>query len=153
MGPVGGHRTQDKPYDLKTPLMKIDGHCPGGAIAFEAEADSTAVTICNCADCRKPGGPAFRANVAAAAESFVLLRGTPESFIQIAESSNKRRHALCSECGTPIYACAVEDPPSCTLRIGTGTRRAAFAPKRQIWRRSARAWVDGLAGIPASERG
>jgi hypothetical protein len=30
---------------------------------------------------------------------------------------------------------------------------AAFALKRQIWRRSALDWVDGLAAVPASEKG
>ena len=40
-----------------------------------------------------------------------------------------------------------------TLRIGTITQRAAFTPKRQIWRRSALDWVDQLAAVPGTEKG
>jgi len=44
--------------------------------------------------------------------------------IKTAESSNKRLHAFCGNCGTPIYACAVDNPQSYGLRIGTITQRA-----------------------------
>jgi Glutathione-dependent formaldehyde-activating enzyme len=58
----------------------------------------------------------------------------------------------CQNCGTPIYACAVDNPQVYALRVGTITQRAAFEPQRQGWRRSALGWVDGLAGVPATEK-
>lgn len=88
--------------------MKIDGHCHCGRISFEAEVDPTSVTICHCADCQRLTGSAFRANIVAPAAQFVL-RGTPRSYVKTAESGNQRRHAFCGDCGTPIYACAMED--------------------------------------------
>ena len=133
--------------------MKIDGRCHCGEISFEAEVDPGAVTICHCTDCQKLTGSAFRANVSAPAAQFVLRTGTPKSYVKTAESGNKRRHAFCGTCGTPIYACAVDNPPSYSLRVGTITQRAAFSPLRQIWRRSALAWVDALAAVPATEKG
>jgi hypothetical protein len=132
--------------------MKIDGHCHCGEISFEAEVVPTTITICHCTDCQRLTGSAFRANVIAPAAQFVL-RGTPRSYVKTAESGNKRRHAFCGNCGTPVYACAVDDPPSYSLRVGTITQRAAFKPKRQTWRRSALDWVDALAAVPASEKG
>ena len=84
---------------------------------------------------------------------FVLLSGTPKTYIKTAESGNKRLHAFCGSCGTPIYACAVDNPQSYGLRIGAITQRAAFSPKRQGWRRSALHWVDALAAVPATEKG
>jgi hypothetical protein len=98
-------------------------------------------------------GTAFRINIPAPAEHFVLLSGTPKSYIKTAESGNKRLHAFCGNCGTPIYACAVDNPQSYGLRVGTITQRAAFSPKRQGWRRSALHWVDALAAVPATEKG
>ena len=133
--------------------MKIDGRCHCGGISFEAEADPGAVTVCHCTDCRRLTGSAFRANVRVPVASFVLRGGPPKSYIKTAESGNKRRHAFCGDCGTPVYACAVENPDSYSLRLGTITQRAAFAPRRQIWRRSALPWVDGIAAVPASEKG
>src|SRR5258708_2102327 len=133
--------------------MKIDGHCHCGRIAFEAEVDPGAVTICHCTDCQRLTGSAFRANIQAPAAQFVLRSGTPKSYVKTAESGNQRRHAFCGDCGTPIYACALENPPSYSLRIGTIPQRTAFSPRGQIWRRSALAWVDALPAVPASDKG
>jgi len=133
--------------------MKIDGRCHCGAIAFDAEVDPAALSICHCTDCQTLTGSAFRATIPAAAETFVLRAGTPKSYIKTtAESGTKRRHAFCPDCGTPIYACAIEAPTRYSLRVGTITQRAAFTPREQSWRRSALGWVNHLAAVPASEK-
>jgi hypothetical protein len=36
--------------------MKIDGCCHCGYVAFDAEADPEATTICNCTDCQTMSG-------------------------------------------------------------------------------------------------
>ena len=123
--------------------MKIDGHCHCGRIAFEAEVDPTAVTICHCTDCQMLTGSAFRANIRTPATHFTVRSGVPKSYVKTAESGNRRRHAFCGDCGTQSYS----------LRIGTITQRAAFSPVRQIWRRSALDWVDELAAVPGTEKG
>jgi hypothetical protein len=84
--------------------MKIDGHCHCGRISFEAEVDPTAITICHCTDCQTLTGTAFRANIRAQAADFVLRSGTPKSYVKTAESGNRRRHAFCGDCGTPVPA-------------------------------------------------
>jgi hypothetical protein len=77
----------------------------------------------------------------------------PVPHIKTAESGNKRLHAFCGICGTPIYSSAVENPQSYGLRAGTIRQRAEFSPRRQIWRQSALAWVDALATVPAAQKG
>ena len=133
--------------------MKIDGRCHCGQVTFEAEVDPNAMLICHCTDCQMLTGSAFRAVVSAPPAHFVLRTGAPASYVKTAESGNKRRHAFCGNCGTPIYACALDDPQSYSLRVGTITQRAAFSPQRQIWRRSALNWVDTLAAVAANEKG
>ena len=133
--------------------MKIDGGCHCGYITYEAEADPGRASICHCTDCQQLTGTVFRTSIPAPDSAFKILTGEPTIYVKTAESGNKRRHAFCGNCGTPVYACAVDDPPSYSLRVGTLTQRAAFKPKRQIWRRSALAWVDALAAVPASEKG
>jgi len=133
--------------------MKVDGQCHCGAIAFEAEVDPSAVSLCHCTDCQAISGSAFRANIQAPAETFRLLRGEPRSYIKTtADSGNKRRHAFCGECGAGIYATAVENPTSYGLRIGTLRQRRELRPARQIWRSSALPWVDAVGEIPKVER-
>ena len=133
--------------------MKIDGRCHCGQIAFEAEVDPNAVLICHCTDCQTLTGSPYRAVVSAPAANFVLRTGSPKSYVKTAESGNKRRQAFCGNCGTPIYSCAVDNPQSYSLRIGTIAQRSAFSPQRQIWRRSALDWVDALTAVPATEKG
>jgi hypothetical protein len=67
---------------------------------------------------------------------------------------NKRAHAFCLECGTPIYAAAPEPNPSTYgLRVGGIDQRAQLAPPaRQIWCRSALPWSMDLTGIERIER-
>jgi hypothetical protein len=132
--------------------MKVDGQCHCGEIAFEAEIDPSAVSLCHCTDCQILTGTAFRTTIPVPAAQFTLRRGTPKSYVKTAESGNKRLQAFCGTCGTPLYACAVENPQSYSLRVGAITQRAALTPKKQIWRRSALDWVDAVADLPASQK-
>jgi len=133
--------------------MKINGACHCGQIMFEVELDPSTMLICHCTDRQALTGPAYRAVISASAANFVLRTGPSGSCVKTAESGNKRRHAFCANCRTPIYACAVDNPQSYSLRIVTITRRPAFSPQRQIWRLSAQIWVDTLAALPATEEG
>ena len=133
--------------------MKIDGHCHCGEITFQAEVDPDALNICHCTDCQTLSGTAFRVNIPAPAEHFVLLSGTPKTYIKTAESGNKRLHAFCGNCGTPIYATAPgANPVSYGLRVGALDRRAELRPARQGWCRSALPWSMDLTGVERFER-
>ena len=121
--------------------MKVDGKCHCGAIRFEAEVTPGTIGICHCTDCQTLTGSAFRTVIPAPAPSFVL-HGKPTEYIKTAESGTKRRHAFCSQCGTPIYATAMEKPATYSLRVGTIRQRAELGqPARQIWCRSALPWA------------
>lgn len=127
--------------------MKIDGGCYCGAIAYQAEVQPGTITVCHCDDCQSQSGSAFRANIAAPAASFRLLRGTPRTYIKTADSGNQRVLAFCDVCGTSLYACAVNDPAAYSLRIGTVKQRQELGtPQRQIWTRRRHEWV----GLPES---
>ncbi len=123
--------------------MHITGSCHCGMISYEADIDPAMAGICHCTDCQSISGTAFRTVVAAKAEDF-HLKGTPKIYIKTAESGNKRAQAFCPDCGTHLYACAVENPTVYSVRLGTSHQRAAIAPKRQIWHRSALPWLSGL---------
>ena len=129
--------------------MKVTGSCHCGAIAYEAEVEPGTIGICHCADCQKLTGSAFRANVQAPAATFRFLRGTPKRYIKTADSGNKRCHAFCGDCGGPVYASAVEDPPTYSLRIGALDQRYELgAPSRQIFTHRRLPWVCDIAAIP-----
>ena len=45
-----------------------------------------------------------------------MRSGTPKIYIKTAESGNKRAHAFCPGCGTPIYAAASGANPTSRVR-------------------------------------
>ena len=127
--------------------MKVAGRCHCGAIKYEAIVDPAKAALCHCTDCQMLTGSAFRATVPAAKETFVLLSGQPKTYIKTAESGTKRAHAFCPECGTPVYSCAISDPPTYTLRIGCLDQRSQLRPGRQIWCQSKLDWVMHLDAV------
>ena len=128
--------------------MKVDGRCHCGAIAYEAVVDPERVGLCHCTDCQVLTGSAYRVIVPAAMDDFRLLSGTPTIYVKTADSGSKRAHAFCSTCGTPIYATAVDNPRSYSLRIGGLRQRADLAPRAQQWNRSAVPWSADLRAMP-----
>lgn len=133
--------------------MKVSGRCHCGAISFEAEIDPNQVRICHCTDCQTLSGSAFRINVASLPGSFALTGGTPKIYVKTAESGNRRVHAFCPDCGTPLWATSPDpDPQSYGLRVGTLDCRTELAPARQGWCRSALPWSMDLRGVTRSER-
>lgn len=132
--------------------MKVEGRCHCGQITFDAEIDPAAVRICHCTDCQTLTGSAYRVNVQTPATSFRLLSGNPKIYTKTAESGNKRVHAFCPNCGTPIYAAAPEDTKTYGLRVGTLKQRAELRPSGQIWFRSAQPWVTDIRDVQHVER-
>ena len=132
--------------------MEVTGRCHCGAISYRAVVDPDQAGICHCTDCQRLTGSAYRVSIPASAESFTLLGGQPKIYVKTAESGNRRVQAFCAECGSPIYSCAVKDPPLYMLRIGGIDQRASLAPRRQIWCRSAMPWSADIAGLPKSAR-
>lgn len=132
--------------------MKVEGTCYCGAIEYEAEVQPGTATVCHCNDCQVQSGSAFRANIAAPAAGFRLLKGTPRTYIKTAASGNQRVLAFCEVCGTSLYACAVEHPQSYSLRIGTVKQRQELGtPQRQIWTQRRHDWIRLPDSVEAFE--
>jgi hypothetical protein len=133
--------------------MQVHGSCHCGAIAFEAAVDPARVTICHCTACQTLTGTAYRVTVAAGAEGFRLTRGSPKTYVKIADSGNKRAQVFCGQCGSHLYAhAAVEKPERLGLRVGCLEERAALVPRKRIWCRSALAWSENLEGLQKMDR-
>ena len=81
-----------------------------------------------------------------------LLKGQPKIYIKTAESGAKRAHGFCGNCGTPIYAAAIVNPLTYSLRVGAIKQRAELRPRRQIWCRSALAWSMDLSSLEKLDR-
>src|ERR1700744_2149354 len=98
--------------------MKIDGACHCGAVAWEADIDPAKASICHCSDCQTLSGAPFRASVPAREEDFRILKGTPKTYVKMAESGNRRAQGFCADCGSPIYSTTVGNSKIYNLRLG-----------------------------------
>jgi hypothetical protein len=130
--------------------MKISGACQCGYITIEGEADPENVRVCHCTDCQTNSGSAFRFNVPVPGSTFKMT-GEPTIYIKTtAESGNPRAQAFCPKCGSPIYTTSPGEGPQASymIRAGILAQRDQLIPKRQIWFRSAQAWVTGLDAVP-----
>jgi hypothetical protein len=132
--------------------MKVDGGCACGAIKVEADPEKT--QVCHCTDCQTATGTAFRVSVPVLGATLKLTE-MPAIYVKTtADSGKPRAQAFCGICGSPIYSTTPGEgvQPSYTLRVGILRQRDQFAPRKQIWWRSARDWVTDLGGVPRFEK-
>jgi len=132
--------------------MKVEGRCHCGRITYKATVDPEKVGICHCTDCQMLTGSAYRVSVQVPRQSFSLLTGEPKIYIKTADSGTKRAHAFCPDCGSPIYASAINDPPTYSLRVGYLQQRAELPPRKRIWCRSALDWSINLEKVAPLDR-
>lgn len=131
--------------------MQVSGSCHCGSIHFTADTDPSKVMVCHCTDCQRLTGSAFRVVVPAPMASF-KLHGEPKRYVKVGESGARRTQAFCPECGSPLYAVALDKPSHVSLRVGTLDQRAQFLPYLQIWERSALSWAKDLSSVPGCEK-
>jgi hypothetical protein len=132
--------------------MKVHGSCHCKATTYEAEVDPQAVAICHCTDCQSLTGSAYRVSVPVERKDFSLISGTPTVYVKLADSGARRAQVFCSNCGSPLYTYAVDNPQRYGLRVGCIAERSRLIPSKQIWCRSALRWTQNLEGIQASDR-
>jgi hypothetical protein len=131
--------------------MQVDGACHCGSIRFTAAVDPGKVMVCHCTDCQKLTGASFRVVAPAPIETFTL-HGEPKHYVRAGESGAKRVLAFCPDCGSPVFAMALDDPTQVSLRVGVLTQRDQLAPTLQIWTRSAQPWVNALGAVLGCEK-
>lgn len=122
-------------------VVKIDGACHCGAITCRAELDPASVGIWLCTDCQALSASAFRTLVTVQSKTFELLTGTPIHYVKVGDSANSRIQAICSDCGSGLYSCGVEDNLAAyNLRAGTVRQRADLVLRLECWTRSRLPW-------------
>ena len=132
--------------------MHISGQCHCGAISFTALVDPNKVIACHCTDCQVFSGAPYRAVLPTRSED-VRWNGTPQQYIKVAASGNRRTQAFCAQCGTQLYASDPDSPTVLNLRLGCVSERAQLPPVVHIWGQSALPWVPVPAGAPFHTQG
>jgi hypothetical protein len=126
--------------------MKITGGCHCSNITYRAEGDPEKALVCHCTDCQVMSGSVYRTVLFVEEENFVLLSGELKTYIKTADGGNRRAMMFCPECGTQIYATAVEtdQPRMFGIRLGTVDQRNEIVPKSEKYLGSKLVWVDNV---------
>lgn len=129
--------------------MKIDGACHCGGIAYTAEIDPDAVSVCHCTDCQQLTGTAYRVSVSLPRDRFQITKGSPKTYVKTADNGHRRRQMFCPDCGSPVFTTGEgAGAEEIAIRWGTIRQRRDLAPTRQIWCASAAPWLETVAALP-----
>ena len=129
--------------------MLIDGQCHCGHVKYKAEIDPGRVTVCHCTDCQQLTGSAYRVTAVTATDKISLTANAPKLYTRYGDNGRPRLQYFCPECGSPLFTTGVDEDAAVTgIRVGTINQRRELAPSRQIWCRSALAWINDLDSVP-----
>jgi hypothetical protein len=132
--------------------LRIQAACHCKKIAFEAEVDPGRVTICHCTDCQQLTGTAYRVSVPTRQDAFLLVRGSPKTYIKTADSGTQRAQVFCADCGSPLYTYEVGKGTTLGLRVGCIAQRAQLRPTKQKWCASALDWSMDIRALARDTR-
>ena len=124
------------------------GGCLCGEVRYRITAAPVEAQYCHCRMCQRAHGAPVIAWLTVPLDAFAMTAGNPVAY----RSSAKAFRHFCGNCGTPIYAAAIEDTTSYSLRVGSIKQRQHLIPRRQIWCRSALPWSMDLTQIEKLER-
>ena len=124
-------------------MMKITGGCHCGNIKYKAQGDPENALICHCTDCQVMSGSAYRTVLFVDEENFELLNGELKKYVKVADDGARRAMMFCANCGTQIYATAVEKtaPRTFGIRLGTTDQRNEIVPNSEKWTESKLEWI------------
>jgi hypothetical protein len=103
------------------------GSCHCGRIRFEADAELTDVSVCNCSICRRTG----YLHWTIAPERFRLLAGA-DAYATYEFGTKVAKHHFCRHCGISPFRVARSDPDKIDVnaRCLEGVDLDALAPSR-----------------------
>jgi hypothetical protein len=133
-------------------MMKIDGRCHCGHVAYEAEIDPERVSICHCTDCQALTGSTFRVTVSTSRDRIRLTGHEPKLYIKVGDSGRRRLQYFCPDCGSPLFVTGEgADAETWGIRWGSIRQRDQLVPKRQSWCGSAVPWIDRIGDLPGRQ--
>ncbi|MGF6241100.1 Uncharacterized conserved protein [Paraburkholderia phenazinium] len=123
----------------------MKGSCLCGAVGYQVDALSTAISHCHCRTCQKAHASAYATTARVQREHFRWTSG--ESLLRSFESSPGKLRHFCSVCGTHLVAERPEQP-HVILRVPTLDDDPGVTPAMHIWTSHDRSWICEDEPIP-----
>ena len=127
---------------LNTMTNTHTGGCLCGQINYQFSSEPIAAVHCHCKDCQKATGSGF-ATVFGLAESDVEIDGLAQlgTFTLTAESGQKVSRQFCTQCGSPLFTLAENNPEFIWIKAGSLDDSNWLIPTYSCWTHSAANWA------------
>ena len=121
--------------------MKIEGGCLCGKVRYSADVEPTLVGVCQCKNCQKASGTAFRV-VFAVPTPALSVQGALKTFNDRGDSGKTVLRRFCPECGSAITTERQARPDMTIVMAGTLDDASWLKPTMEIFCDSAQPWVS-----------
>ncbi len=118
--------------------------CRCGQLKATAIGEPVRVSVCHCLDCKKRSGSAFAVQARWPAEQ-VAIEGQSKSWMNVADSGNRRTFHFCPECGSDVHY-EIEGKFDGLVAIPLGTFEDPYfvRPGFSVWENRKCDWVEIL---------
>jgi hypothetical protein len=98
-------------------MATLHGTCLCGGIAFEVEAEPTALRVCHCTSCKKLSGGAGTVNFGVPPSAITILDG--QELLQSFTPEGGSAKTFCRACGANLFGGGWPDSERCSVRVTT----------------------------------
>ena len=128
------------------------GGCACGAIRYETSSASVAEIHCQCRDCQKRSGTGHSSYLAFPRRIDVTITGEAKAWVVAGDNGNRKSHAFCPTCGTPVYLTFVDAPEPIAIHAGSLDDPGQFNPRMITYSIRGHAWDTMEASLQKFER-
>jgi hypothetical protein len=116
------------------------GGCACGAVRYETRCEPIVSIHCQCRDCQRRSGTGHSSYLTFADRNDVKITGKVSEWDVAGDSGNKKRHAFCTICGTPVYLTFPAMPDLIAVHAGSLDDPNLFRPSMVTYRIRGLAW-------------
>jgi hypothetical protein len=123
----------------------LTGGCACGAVRYEATGRPVFQNHCHCRDCQRRSGTGHGSYL-----SFVggvTVSGPTATWAVAADSGNRKTHAFCPTCGTPVFVTFAAMPGLVALHAASLDDPGAFAPTAVTFAARGLSWDSPAPGL------
>jgi hypothetical protein len=105
------------------------GGCACGAIRYEVSDEAVFQNHCQCLDCQSRSGTGHGSYLTFPDRTRVKISGEAKLWEVVADSGNKKSHAFCPTCGSPVYLTFAAMPSLFTIHASSLDKPEHFKPQ------------------------
>ena len=131
---------------------RYSGGCACGAIRYETGSEPIVEIHCQCRDCQKRSGTGHGSYLTFAQRAEVTIAGEAKNWPVAGDSGNKKVHAFCPTCGTPVYLTFEAMPQLIAVHAASLDDPSQFNPQLVTYSIRGHAWDTMDPALQTFER-